>query len=35
MAVSTYGPPGSEEEDDPTPVGISPGSVIRVPCETS
>jgi hypothetical protein len=35
MTVSTYGPPGSEEEDGPTPVGISPASVIPVPCETS
>jgi hypothetical protein len=34
-AVSTYGPVGSEEEDDPTSVGISPDSVIPVPCETS
>jgi hypothetical protein len=36
--VSTYGPPGSEEEDEPdstTLVGISPGSVIPVPCKTS
>jgi hypothetical protein len=35
MAVSTYGPPGSEEEDDPDSGGISPGSVIPLPCETS
>jgi hypothetical protein len=35
MAVSTYGPPGSEEEDKPDLVGISLGSVILVPCETS
>jgi hypothetical protein len=34
-AVSTYGAPGSEEDDDPTLVGISPGSVTPVPCETS
>jgi hypothetical protein len=34
-AVSTYGPPGSEEEDDPDSGWISPGSVIPVPCETS
>jgi hypothetical protein len=33
--ASTYGPPGSEEEEGPDSVGISPGSVILVPCETS
>jgi hypothetical protein len=33
--VSTYEPPGSEEEDEPDLVGISPDSVIPVPCETS
>jgi hypothetical protein len=33
--VSTYGPSSSEEDDEPTFVGISPGSVTLVPCETS
>ena len=33
-AVSTYGPPGSEEDDEPM-VGISPGSGTPVPCGTS
>jgi hypothetical protein len=33
--VSTYGPPGPRKRTVPTPVGISPGSVILVPCETS
>jgi hypothetical protein len=33
--ISTYGPPGSEEDDEPDYVGISPGSVTPVPCGTS
>jgi hypothetical protein len=35
MAVSTYGPPVPRKKTTPTPVGISPGSVIPVPCESS
>jgi hypothetical protein len=35
MAVSTYGPQVPRKRTTPTPVGISPGSVILVPCETS
>jgi hypothetical protein len=34
-AVSTYGPPGSEEDDKPDSGWVSPGSVILAPCETS
>jgi hypothetical protein len=34
-AVSTYGPRVPRKKTTPTPVGISPGSVIPVPCETS
>jgi hypothetical protein len=34
-AVSTYRPPGSRKKTTPTPVGISPDSVIPVSCETS
>jgi hypothetical protein len=33
--VSTYGPLVPRKKTAPTPVGISPGSVIPVPCETS
>jgi hypothetical protein len=35
MVVSTYGPPGSEEEDEPDSGWDLSGSVILVPCETS
>jgi hypothetical protein len=34
-AVSTYGPRVPSKTTNPTLVGISPGSVILVPCETS
>jgi hypothetical protein len=34
-AVSTYGPPVPRKKTSPTLVGISLGSVIPVPCETS
>jgi hypothetical protein len=34
-AVSTYGPPGSEEDDDPDSGWVSSGSMLLVPCETS
>jgi hypothetical protein len=34
-AVSTYGPRVPRKKTTPTPVGISSGSVILVPCETS
>jgi hypothetical protein len=34
-AVSTYGPSVPRKTTSPTLVGISPGSVILVPCETS
>jgi hypothetical protein len=34
-AASTYGPSGSEEDDEPTFVGISPDLVTPVPCGTS
>jgi hypothetical protein len=34
-AVSTYEPRASRTKMIPTPVGISPGSVILVPCKTS
>jgi hypothetical protein len=33
--VSTYGPSGSEEDDEPDFFGISPDLVTLVPCETS
>jgi hypothetical protein len=33
--VSTYGPSGSEEDDEPDFCWISPGSVTPVPCGTS
>jgi hypothetical protein len=33
--VSTYGPPVPRKKTSPTLVGISPGSVILAPCETS
>jgi hypothetical protein len=34
-AVSTYGPPGFEEDDEPDYGWISPGSVNPAPCGTS
>jgi hypothetical protein len=34
-AVSTYGPRAPRKTTSPTLVGISPGSVILAPCETS
>jgi hypothetical protein len=34
MTVSTYGPPGPRKMTSPTLVGISPGLVTPVPCET-